>query len=360
MIISISASFSVWSGYRRRSTFVFVAAICLFGVAQKGLADPFRQPSKETEMIGWQLSRPDAARISDDRTPTGQEPLEVSASKEGAHVWRTERSLGSRIVFIDFQIRPAVDHTDEPRAGLDLNGSVLGFVRDGDRGAVFAVDLADKTVPTGVTQSLSKDGGTGEWMHFTVRQDVSARTWDLFIDGKLVLIDQALPANAGLDQDVALLVYADVHRSTFIGDVTVSDKNSLFEDSDGDGIPDAYEQANGMNPHQDDRLGQALGNGRSNLENFRDLTLGESRSSSTDFRSIIYVENTSGSDQNTGELSYTAEARGPLRSLSVAMRRAKANTVIAILPGDGAYDFEVTSEAPDTVTLLPLGDVTIQ
>jgi hypothetical protein len=263
------------------------------------------------------------------------------------------------IVFVDLWVLPTADPSASPLSTMDVNGAVLGFVKEGERGTVVAVTDAKTgaSSATGHMFDIEENNLAVDWVRVTIRQDTKAKTWDLFLNNQLVLIDQPLD---GAQKSVLLSFYPNSAGSAYIDDLTISETNPLFPDQDKDGIPDAVEETNGTNPYYNDRNVDANEDGRRNIENYlagRPMT-----TSAAGNRRYVYIDSAAGNDAETGEFSTRGGGKGPKKSLrGAAAAAAKGGDVVfVLLPSDKPYvcpDYP-KGKAPD-VSYVLLGNATL-
>ncbi|HEY8902678.1 MAG TPA: hypothetical protein VIM48_03160 [Chthoniobacterales bacterium] len=310
----------------------------------------------------WSKSGADVGKITDQEANGGSQSLAVAASSKDLAVTTTFPAARGDVIFIDMAVRPSADGSAEPQYTVNANGAALAFLKTGSEGTVIAIGDGGngQSITTGYSFSIDKAALASKWIRVTIREDLKARTWDLYLDGKLTLIDLPMGA-AGKSGGVAWSAYASSAGDTYVDDISASRTNPVFADADSDGIPDAVEIATGTNPYVNDRENRDLAGGPTNIEKFLSNSGGEAASSGSQAgRHIIYVDNSVGSDSNTGELSYRTLSQGPKASLGAAIRQADSNTTIALLPTAKTYPIPASLlTKPGSINLMPLGDVSI-
>jgi hypothetical protein len=108
---------------------------------------------------------------------------------------------------------------------------------------------------------LGADGRTAAWVRLTVREDYAMKRWDLYADGRMIAGDLIFTTHAVTRPvRIAFAGPAGGAASAF-DDVLVGFENPLFADADKDGLDDAWEAANGLNPAVNDRDSDADGDG---------------------------------------------------------------------------------------------------
>lgn len=290
----------------------------------------------------WQ--KEGTAEITAEESAGGSQSLKVGA--EGLARYGARKTEG--IFYVDGQILPVAGEAEV----LNLGGARLGFGAGG-KVLVFAGDgLEGRAVKNNGDYAVA-DGVSEGWVRVTVRVDAAKGTWDLFIDGKPG--EANLPLGGGV---AALQVQAPQAGPVYLDDYVEAEENPLFADRDKDGLPDAEERANGLNDHGDDRDGDGI----SNVEEFFAGSSPRAPGAlASDAGALIYVDNLSGSDGNSGRNSYVAlGSDGPKASLKRAMEEAPSGSTIVLLKGTGIYDEGTRGVPGKPLTIKPVDAVTIK
>lgn len=318
------------------------------------------QNGSEIELYpSWRASTPGSGKVVDIVSAEGTQCIEVSPSSTEKAVQR-KFDIAKNVVFIDFELLPVADLSKEPLYCIDANGSRLGFVADGQLGEVVSVSnlspQGSEAVSTGVNFAFDEQGRSCRWIRITVRQDLSSRKWDLFVDGKLVLVNQIL---AGAITDVGIVQFYSADSQYYVDDFVVSDVNPLFLDSDRDGIPDAEEIVQGTNAFWSDRDLDLNGDGASNVTNFlHGSPIGYGVKGR---KKIVYVDNQRGNDEFSGAISYRGSGDGPKASVGAALQSShEGDSIIALMPSDKTYSFVNPKGLDITITMIPVGDIRIE
>lgn len=326
-------------------------AVCLAVVA-KGYGEDFEAPKFTAgqginQVDGW--SSEGSVMVSPDQSADGAQSLQVGA---GGKV--SKALLTSGIRFIDVAVLPIFSSTDQPGETINLGGAKLSFVNSGTGGQIVVVS---GTAAQAVNASYKLGDGNlaWDWVKVTVREDVAKGTWDLFLDGKPVVFDQALEADRS-----SFRVENDSVSAAYVDMFTEQSTNPLFQDTDKDGMPDAYEVANGLNPYLDDRLGDLDNDGISNIQELFTNSSPGVAGSGRQYGCILYVDNKNGNDSNAGTSSYRVEEDGPKASIKSAMAAAKSGDLIMVLPGNGLYQEGSRSAQGKRITIKTLSNVTIK
>lgn len=312
-----------------------------------------------SKLPGWTASASGVAKATDEVFNDGNQSLEIFKSEKDQAVAKSVTIPKDGILYIDFMIRPTADPEENPVYSVAANGAVLGFLKEGDTGTVVAVVGDQKpSTATNFSFEVDDDNLAVDWVRVTIREDVKAKTWDLFLNGKLTLVDQSLIAtDAG-----AFQVYSSSQGRFYIDDLLVTEFNPLFPDSDKDGLPDAYEEATGTNPLLNDRASFMPGSELSNIKSF--LSENNFRLTNAFLKMrVIYVDNNNGkgSDADKGEYSYRVENRGPKSTLEAAINNSDENTIIALMESARPYKLTAKKDADEQpVKLMPVGRVIIE
>ena len=323
------------------------SAVCGFESAAGFNADTEIRQQKE-----WAKSAA-GVKVSAEKAKDGTQSLELPQSPNDTGACRDFTVPVDGIVFTDFAILPEADASLVPQFAVDAGGARLGFIDAGGRGNVVTVSEDGKSTVSKYEFPIDPQNRANEWIRVTVRADFKTGTWDLYLDGKLVLIDQPLVAGANFRLPAVFSVFGNATGPVFLDDLSISDANPLFADADKDGIPDAVEAVAGTDPTVNDRSRQGLG-GATNLQRY----LEGNGTTDAAGRKIVYVDNQLGSDLQTGEMSYPAGRQGPKASLSAALKAAPQNAVIALLPSARPYKY--VSDTQTQINLLPVGSVTLE
>jgi chitodextrinase len=140
------------------------------------------------------------------------------------------------------------------------NGELRAFNGDGAGGGQW--------LATGFTASLAGDNQTQNWIRLTVRLDFARKTWDLYAGGTMVAADLNFRDNTR--PTLALFsVQGHAAAATRLDYLLAAADNPLFADADKDGMDDAWETANGLNPAVNDRDGDLDGDGLSNIREYQ-------------------------------------------------------------------------------------------
>lgn len=288
--------------------------------------------------------------ISEDEAAEGNQALKLAPGQPVS----LPASFSDGVSFWDFYVLP--DFGDNSDATLNVAGAEVGFIRAEGVGRItVSSGTSSQTLPQ--TYSLLPDSGSVEsWIRITVRIDWKQRIWDLFVDSRPVVASEKLGDNSGFSwkgagTDPSYLDAIDERR-----------ENPIFKDTDLDGMPDAEEVANGMNPFINDREADVDGDGIKNVDElFANLSGQNGRTSGSAIGTKhLFVDNLSGDDSFSGRVSYPTGHDGPKRTLKAAMSAAPTGAVIYVLKGTGLYDEGSRGDVGKIVTIKAVDAITIK
>lgn len=193
---------------------------------------------------------------------------------------------GMSVVFVDYFLRPtaAPSVSGESTARTDF-AQVAWVAAGGGHGEFYALagngNGGTQWMPTGVRRPIDADGLTLSWLRLTLRGDFSTRTWDLYEGGRLVAADRRFMDDTAL-RLTQFALSGHAAGSTRFDDFFAGFENPLFTDADRDGLADAWELANGLDPSVNDRGADRDGDGLTNVVEFQLGTLAGGRDSDTD------------------------------------------------------------------------------
>ena len=188
------------------------------------------------------------------------------------------------VAFIDFRIKPAATAAGS-QANFLANGSQLAFQLspNSTAGELWVLHGNDDAIPVPPATTVAEEkwyqsAGTftvpanspvsTTWLRATLRHDYQRKIWDLFIDGKLAAVNLGFEGRgANLTE---LEFFGSLAGDTLIDNLEANPSNMLFPDADKDGLPDAWEIANGSNPNLYDRDAIDPATGKSFLNKYLD------------------------------------------------------------------------------------------
>lgn len=259
------------------------------------------------------------------------------------------------VVFFAVALKPVV--AEDQESTLWLGGIEIRFIRHPDGTIGIAPSHRQSTdVLETKTRATRANGEADGWIHLMVRQDLNRKTWDLWLDGTLVSMDEKLPASM---EAPSLSLQGSPKGTTYMDAVAIGQNNPLFADQDSDGMPDAYEVAHGLNPYADDRNGDLDGDGVTNIREHLQGTPPDAVGTLAK-RQILYVDNRIGSDANSGASSLAIGKNGPKASIKAAMAAAENNALIVVMPGSGVYEEGSRSAKGKRIVIRTVDNIVIQ
>jgi hypothetical protein len=216
---------------------------------------------------GWSVSQ-GAASITTADFHAGTKGLALESGASAASV--TQGFVASStpaVTFFDLYVKPVATASAAGSSLVQTEAAKVGFQIASGQGEVYTYDGvgANQWLATGHRFALTTGNRAADWQRLTLRLDYTAKAWDLFLNGTLIDYDLAFVSNSETHfRQVALL---GVTTATAYADALAAGAtNPLFTDADKDGLPDAWESANGLNPAIDDRNGNLDGDVYTNIQ----------------------------------------------------------------------------------------------
>ena len=230
------------------------------------------RPGALDGQLGWVVTQ-GSAEISGVTASDGLRSLEMKSGPRGAFVSQAFALPDApAISFVDMFVRPSAAANPTEGTVIEMGGAGIAFVRAGSDGQLRARDAAlgaEAWPAAGAAIPLDSQGVATRWVRITARLNYQTMTWDLYVDGQLALFDLALsytdPPPRGLPA-ISFLGLATL--PSFLDFIFIGPENPLFADADHDGMNDAWEIANGLDPTADDRDGDRDGDGLANLQEY--------------------------------------------------------------------------------------------
>jgi hypothetical protein len=211
--------------------------------------------SQSLNQMGWASIQGDA-RLTTGTYFSGKQALLLPASTPPAIIGRNYAPLGGpSVIFFDVYAKPFVGATFAESTAIDAKGAEVGFIRSGEQGQAYVFNGMENGGGTwtalNVFFELDKAGNAKEWMRLTFRQDFAQKVWDLYVGGSLAKFDIGYrkPVSASFGLNLRGSAIAD----SYFDYLYSGGENPLFADQDKDGMDDAWEVANGLDPTINDR-----------------------------------------------------------------------------------------------------------
>ncbi len=228
---------------------------------------------------GWSVDG--AATVVTAPAYRGTQAVAVAPLANLSLVTRTFANPNPGVTFVDVFARPAAAADPDAGtfletesaavaltgiAGTDTVGAIHFFNGNGASGGewqtVSSTNPASTTAP-----ALDAAGQVTAWARLTLRTDYAAKRWDLYHNGRLLAADLGFLDNTAT-RLTSLSLSGHATLATGFDDVFAGFENPLFTDTDKDGLDDAWELANGLNPAVNDRAGDLDSDGVSNLQEY--------------------------------------------------------------------------------------------
>ncbi|WOO39342.1 LamG-like jellyroll fold domain-containing protein [Rubellicoccus peritrichatus] len=217
--------------------------------------------------------------VSEDAFSSGGQSVLLAADSSEFLVGSFSGTEQLNPIFVDFYLKPAAGTFDSLPSMASADSSALtSLVDDGGVGFFYVVSGDGngggewQRVPT---QFSLIEGVSENWVRFTYRLNYATKTWDLYLDEKLVATDIRF-VNDFLTQFSEIRIKGGGLAPVYFDFFYAGSENPIFNDTDRDGISDDYEIANSLDLFQDDRYGDADFDGIPNIQEFlRDLEAGD-------------------------------------------------------------------------------------
>jgi len=227
------------------------------------------QPGTLHGQKGWIVDGP--ASIATSPVYAGQQAVSVAPATPPALLVRAFANSDPSVTFVDLFAQPAAATTASGGVFFETDAAQVALTGTGFAGIlqVFSGDGAGggTWLPTGEGPALDASGRATNWLRLTARADYTGKTWDLYLNGRMIaanlgFLNNTQPAftDLGLGGHATLVTGFD--------DLLVGFENPLFADADHDGMDDAWETAHGLNPALNDRDTDLDQDGLTNLQEY--------------------------------------------------------------------------------------------
>lgn len=179
---------------------------------------------------------------------------------------------GFPVTWLDFYLKPVFSALADLPAFADTPGASagIGFVKIDPHGEIHVFDGDGQGgglwTASGVTTALTGDQAAA-WLRLTYRLDYANKQWDLFVDGALALPDIGF-IDPTLNRFEGFSLQGATNTAHFDAFYAGTD-NPLYADTSGDGLPDAWLIAHGLNPAFSQRYGDPDRDGIPNILEFQ-------------------------------------------------------------------------------------------
>jgi chitodextrinase len=174
-------------------------------------------------------------------------------------------------VFVDFYAKPVAGADVTTGTLFDLDAARIACVLNGSAGQLLALDGdgagAGTWKPLANTLPLSTGNVATAWQRITVRLNLTAKTYDLYLNGAMIAADLKFRLSSA-----AYVSWFSVKgvtaASASLDDLYVGPTNPLFADVNNNGLDDAWETAHGLSLSSDNRAADSDGDGLTNLQEY--------------------------------------------------------------------------------------------
>ena len=274
-----------------------------------------------------------------------------------------EASAEFEPVMYSFLLKAPALGIEDASTVVDLNGAEIAFIQDDGEAHIYVFDAAIGESGEWQKTSALFDSTSHEvyWMRIAIREYPGRGIWDLFLDGSLVA---AGIGSAPLEIEEGGRVYVfghEVEETSISGFVGWSEPHE-DEELDSDFVSTFPRRSLGYRLEKvQHRFGNRLVYHDSRLMQLKAVFAEMIELLGAEFlsekgRKLIFVDNQSGNDANTGRRPDYHKKHGPVATFSQAVELVKSKAMIVVFEGDGVY-LEEHPDTPDLeVTWLFLGD----
>lgn len=158
------------------------------------------------------------------------------------------------IVFVDFYAKPAA----EGQATLfRTESAIISLTEASGQAELRVLDGEGESAEwklTGYKIALDADHRAKNWLRLTIREDFRTHEWDLYVNGRMIRARIAA-SDSSVDRFLRFAVTGTFTQLSRLDYLYAGYDNPLFVDADRDGMDDAWERAHGLDPTVDDRNG---------------------------------------------------------------------------------------------------------
>lgn len=221
---------------------------------------------------GWTVAA-GAARVITTDAALGEQSVVLDA---GAIAALVDQEFGPgasnpSVVFLDLQAKPVAGVDAVSGTIFDLDNARLGFVANAASGQFAALDGDGSGAGAWTNLQplvvLASGNLTLGWQRLTVRLDYTAKTWDFYLNGRLLIANLKFRFSSAAYFS-GLSFQGHTAAGAGLDDLYAGPDNPLFTDEDRDGMDDAWETAHGLDPTINDRDGDLDGDGLTNIQEY--------------------------------------------------------------------------------------------
>lgn len=209
---------------------------------------------------GWLAGGSTAMMIQSNRAFEGSQALALGSTGTATHVFASD---GAPVVWIDFQAK-LVSRLTQADPVISSNSAAAFFVTASGQLAV-----SRDASSTQRWESLSSHApvATGQWVRLTARFDYPAQRWSVWLNGVQVASDLRF-ANPVVEFSQAQFHGPALSVAT-LDNLAITTNEPPGLDTDGDGLPNAWEIAHGFNPSDPSDSSDPDGDGFTNFEEYQ-------------------------------------------------------------------------------------------
>jgi hypothetical protein len=222
-------------------------------------------------MTPWRIIQ-GAAEVSVADAASGTQAVVVEPTPAPSQIWMDiNPPAGSPVTFVDFYAKLVADPSQGSASIFATETAHFALQQRGDIGEIMVFDGDGESghgwVDTGASVPLDRLHRAANWHRFTIRQDYSTGTWDLYLDSGMVIADVRTADNSATYLR-SFSVQGHQSVATWLDNFYAGPTNPLLPDADFDGMDDRWEVAHGLDPTLNDRNLDPDQDGLTNIQEF--------------------------------------------------------------------------------------------